>query len=261
MAAQRITLTIISAALATGLLLPLAAHAEEEPMATDRPDVVESSNVVGQGRFQIETSFASESNKVDGVKTTTRMTPTLLRYGLTENTELRLETDGFMREGGERGFADVSVGLKWHTHDGDDATGRPSVGWLFHADLDSGSQAFRGHGVRPSVRMVAEWELPQDWSVGVMPGALADTNDDGKHYVAGSLAVVLGKSWTDAFRSFVEVAGHQLTSAKNGGSVITYDVGMAYLITPTLQVDTAISIGANERTPDRQWTVGLSVKF
>lgn len=258
--AARIPTTIISAALAAALL-PLAAHAEEEPMATDRPDVVESSNVVGKGRFQIETSFASESNKVAGVKTTTRMTPTLLRYGITENTELRLETDGFLREGDERGFADVSLGLKWHTHDGDDASGKPSVGWLFHADLDSGSSAFRGHGVRPSVRMVAEWELPQDWSLGVMPGLLRDTNDAGEHYVAGSLAVVLGKSWTDKFRTFVEVAGHQLTSAKNGGSVVTYDVGMAYLITPTMQVDTAVSIGANQYSPDRQWTVGFSIKF
>lgn len=256
----RIPTTIISAALAAALL-PLAAHAEEEPMATDRPDVVESSNVVGKGRFQIETSFASESNKVAGVKTTTRMTPTLLRYGITENTELRLETDGFLREGDERGFADVSLGLKWHTHDGDDASGKPSLGWLFHADLDSGSSAFRGHGVRPSVRMVAEWELPQDWSLGVMPGLLRDTNDAGEHYVAGSLAVVLGKSWTDKFRTFVEVAGHQLTSAKNGGSVVTYDVGMAYLITPTMQVDTAVSIGANQYSPDRQWTVGFSIKF
>ena len=254
--------TIISVALAAGLLLPLTAHAaEEEPMATDRPDVVESSNVVGKGRFQIETSFASESNKADGVKTTTRMTPTLLRYGISENTELRLETDGFLRESDERGFADVSLGLKWHTHDGDDAAGKPSVAWLFHADLDSGSSAFRGHGVRPSARMVAEWELPQDWSFGVMPGVLSDTNEAGERFVAGSLAAVVGKSWTDAFRTFVEVAGHQLTSAKNGGSVITYDVGMAYLITPTMQVDTAVSFGANQYTPDQQWTVGFSVKF
>lgn len=257
MAAHRLT----AIALATALLLPLAAHAEDEPMATDRPDVVESSNVVGKGRFQIETSFATESDKVAGVKTTTRTTPTLLRYGLTDNTELRLETDGFIRDGRDRGFADAAIGLKWHTQDGDEATGRPSVGWLFHADLDSGSRPFRGHGIRPSVRMVAEWELPDDWSVGVMPGVLRDTNDAGKHFIAGSLAVVLGKAWTHEFRTFVEVAGHQLTSAKNGGSVITYDVGMAYLITPTMQVDTAVSLGANDRSPDRQWTVGFSIKF
>ncbi|MGH6647511.1 transporter [Aquabacterium sp.] len=249
------------AALTAALLLPLASRAEEAAMATDRPDIVESSAVVGLHRFQVETSFASESNKVDGVKTTTRMTPTLLRYGITENTELRLETDGFLRDGQDHGFSDVSLGLKWHTHDGDDATGKPAIAWLFHADLDSGSQAFRGHGVRPSVRMVAEWELPHDLSLGIMPGVLRDTNDDGRHFVAGIFAVTLGKSWTDDFRTFVEVAGQQLTSTKNGGAVVTYDAGMAYMLSPTMQIDTAVSIGANHHTPDRLWTVGFSVKF
>lgn len=253
--------SITSALLVTGLLLPLATHAEEAPMATDRPDIVESSAVVGKGRFQVETSFAAETDKAAGVKTTTRMTPTLLRYGITDNTELRLETDGFLHNGQDHGFSDVSLGLKWHTHDGEDATGKPAIAWLFHADLDSGSQPFRGHGVRPSVRMVAEWELPNDFSLGIMPGLLRDTNDAGKHFTAGIFAVTLGKGWTDNFRTFIEVAGQQLTSNKNGGSVVTYDAGMAYLLSPTMQIDTAISIGVNDHTPDRLWTVGFSIKF
>jgi hypothetical protein len=254
--------TITPTTLAACLLLPLATHAEEAAMATDRPDIVESSAVVGKGRFQLETSFAAESDKADdGTRTTTRMTPTLLRYGITDTTELRLETDGFLRDGTHHGFSDVSLGLKWHTHDGDDASGRPAIAWLFHADLDSGSQPFRGHGVRPSVRMVAEWELPHDLTLGVMPGLLRDTNEDGRHFTAGIFAVTFGQGWTDNFRTFVEVAGQQLTSKKNGGSVVTYDAGMAYLLSPTMQIDTAVSIGANHHTPDRLWTVGFSVKF
>lgn len=253
--------SLTSAALAATLLLPLSTQAEEAAMATDRPDVVESSAVVGLGRFQVETSFASETNQVGGIKTTTRSTPTLLRYGITNNAELRLETDGFLRDGQDHGFADVSLGLKWHTHDGDEATGRPGIAWLFHADLDTGSRPFRGQGVRPSVRMVAEWELPHDISLGVMPGLLRDQNGEGKHFVAGIFAVTVGKSWTDEFRTFVEVAGQQLTSVKNGGSIITCDAGAAYMLSPTMQLDAAVSIGANQTTPDRLWTVGFSVKF
>lgn len=39
--------------LTTGLLAvcAISARAEEEPLATDRPDFVESSDVVGAGRF------------------------------------------------------------------------------------------------------------------------------------------------------------------------------------------------------------------
>lgn len=115
--------------------------------------------------------------------------------------------------------------------------------------------------MRTEGRTVAEWELPNDFSLGIMPGLLRDTNDAGKHFTAGIFAVTLGKGWTDNFRTFIEVAGQQLTSNKNGGSVVTYDAGMAYLLSPTMQIDTAISIGVNDHTPDRLWTVGFSIKF
>jgi len=56
-------------ALSACALLSPAASAAEEAIATDRPDVVESSDVVGHGRFQIETSVACERDERDGVRT------------------------------------------------------------------------------------------------------------------------------------------------------------------------------------------------
>ncbi|MDE2401171.1 MAG: transporter [Burkholderiales bacterium] len=256
---------------ASALLAPQAGAQANDPINTDRPDVVESSAVVGPGRFQIETSFASERNDFEGLRTTTRTTPTLLRYGLSETTELRLETDGFtQRQSSDiasgtstrtRGFSDVAVGVKWHTHDGDEAKGTPGIAWLLHADLSTGSQEFRGDGVRPSLRMSAEWDLPHDLSLGVMPGLLVDTNSDGHRFVAGLLAVTMSKSWNDAFRTFIEVAGQRLTSDTNGGSVVTCDLGAAYLLTRSTQVDVAIMRGVTRYAPDLLWTVGLSTKF
>jgi hypothetical protein len=75
--------------LTTGLLAMCAfsARAEEEPLATDRPDFVESSDVVGAGRFQIETSVAFERSKVDGTREKLRATPTLLRIGIGDTLE------------------------------------------------------------------------------------------------------------------------------------------------------------------------------
>ncbi|MBL8511944.1 MAG: transporter [Betaproteobacteria bacterium] len=246
------------------------AVAEEESIITDRPDFVESGAVVGKGRLQIETSVAGLRNNADGVKERGRATPTLFRYGVSDHWELRLETEGFLRARvtdttrgrtvSESGFADVSVGAKWHMQDGDEH-GKPAIAWLFHADLDSGSSAFRGKGVRPSVRMVAEWELPDEYSLGVMPGFIVDKNDDNKRFVAGIAAVTVGKGWTDNFRTFIEVAGEQIASRKNGGSQVNYTAGMAYLITKAMQVDFAVSHGANHDTPDWQWTAGFSIKF
>src|SRR5216117_3298997 len=135
-----------------------AAAAHAEPIVTDRPDFVEASSVVGSGHFQIETSVARANDPSEHVTNT----PTLLRYGLTDTLELRLESEGWQRStsGGEvqRGGADATVGLKWHARNGDEDDGVAAIAWLVDATLPTGSAPFRGRGVRPSLRMVMEWE-------------------------------------------------------------------------------------------------------
>ena len=237
-----------------------------DAIATDRPDFVESSDVVGTGRFQVETSFSFERNTADGIKTRTVTTPTLLRFGLSDKLELRLETDGFVRakadgQPTQRGISDTALGIKWHLQDGDEASGKPAIGWLLNLDMDSGSAAFRGQGVRPSLLAVFEWELPHGFSLGVMPGVISDKNADGKRFAAGILAAVLGKELTPEWHGFIELAGQQLTSVKNGGSVVSFDTGVSYLVNDSAQVDFSVARGLTSYTPDFTWGVGLSVRF
>lgn len=247
----------------------LSAHAEA--ISTDRPDFVESSAVVGKGRFQIETSVAGEHDRADSVRSHTLATPTLLRLGISDNLELRLETDGAQRTrltddasgiaARDQGWADVSLGVKWHWGDGDEAAGRPAMAWLLHADLDTGSAPYRGRGVRPSLRLVAEWELADEWSLGVMPGVYLGRNDTERRYVGAIAAIVAAKGWTERLRSFFELAGRRIARGRDGGSVFTFDTGIAYLVTDNVQLDGAIYAGLNRNAPDLGWTLGLSVKF
>ena len=245
------------------------AQAAEEAIATDRPDFVESSDVVGKGHVQIETSLAWERDKTGSLTTRTRSTPSLLRLGLGEDWELRFETDGSLNQRTsdlgvttrERGWSDLSVGIKWHTAEGDEATHKPGTAWLFHVDVDSGSSAFRGQGLRPSLRFVAEWELPDGFSLGVMPGIYLDKNEQGKHFTGGILAATLGKTLTEKLHGFVELAGQQIASSRNGGSLLTFDTGLAYLLSNDMQIDTALSRGLNKTSPDFSWTVGFSARF
>ena len=250
-------------------ILPALAHAAEDEIATDRPDFVESSNVVGKGHFQFETSFAHDRNKADGIKDKTYSTPTLLRYGISDNWELRLEADGRIRATStdtasgarltESGYADVSLGVKWHVADEQGA--RPSMGLLAHVDLDTGSAPFRAQGKGGSLRLAAEWELANDFSLGVMPGLAWLPNDNGDRHATGVFGIVVGKGWTDQLRTFVEYSDEKIARARDGGTISTLDVGAAYLLSNTVQIDTALSRGLNHRTPDWSWTVGLSMKF
>lgn len=242
-----------------------------EPIQTDRPDFVESSDVVGAGHFQIETSVAVSHDAEDGVKTRERSFPTLLRVGLNDTVELRIETDGpiYQRVHEQatgltthaHGMADVALGLKWHMRDGDEERGTPGIGWLLHVDMDSGSGAFRGQGWRPSLRMVAEWALPHGYSVGVMPGLYQERDDEDKAYVGGIFAVVVGKALNDQWRVFGELTGEALTTPRHGGNVVTADAGAAVLLGKDIQLDCAFAKGMSRHAPNQAWTLGLSVRF
>ncbi|WCE03702.1 transporter [Pseudoxanthomonas sp. JBR18] len=235
------------------------AQAQSEPIATDRPDFVESSLTVGDRRLQVETSVAWERDEgLDGYST-----PTLFRYGIGPDWELRLETDGWQTVdapagGRDSGFSDVSLGVKRHLTS---EVGGATLAWLLHVDLPSGAHSVRGRGARPSLRLVAEWELSDSVSAGVMPGLIHDADEDGHHYTAGIFGAVLGKAWSERSRSFVEVALPQIAHHDDGGTLAQLNVGSAWLLNQDVQVDVVYSHGLNDRSPDHAVGAGLSFRF
>ena len=242
------------------------AGAEEEAIVTDRPDFVESSDVVGRGHVQLEGGLSLERNAQGAVDSRAWTTPFLLRVGLGDSWEARVETDGYVAarsdapgvSSSEHGNADLALGVKHNFRKADGSS--PGMAVLLHVDLASGSRAYRGYGARPSLRAVAEWDLPGDTSLGVMPGLFFDRNEQHR-FTSGIFAVTYGKQWTARSHSFVEVAGQQLAHSIDGGSIVTYDAGWAYLLTRDGQVDLAVSRGANDNTPDWSYGAGLSWRF
>jgi hypothetical protein len=260
---------LIRLATVAGAALLCASAQAEDSIETDRPDFVESSAVVGAGHWQVETGLTFDRTSTAGATTRSVTTPTLLRFGLGETTELRLETDGLARERtsdpaagtshGEHGYADLALGIKWHVLEGEGST--PGVAWLLHVDTATGSAAFRGAGLRPSLRAAIEWDLPEDFSLGVMPGVYVDRNDQGKRYAGGILAATFGKAWSPRWHSFLEVAGQRLASRGNGGSTVTLDAGLAFVATPWLQFDVEVAHGLSDAAPDLASGAGVSIKF
>jgi len=256
-------------AVAAALLLSLAGasvQAETDgPIVTDRPDVSESSDVVGAGRFQIETSIEWARDGAGAAAVRERSFPTLLRIGLDKAWELRIETELHVRQrsalGSASGTPDTAVGLKWHVQDGDDDDFVPSVAALLHADLPTGSAGFKGSGVRPSLRVVGEWELGNGWSIGAMPGIASLSDDQGQRYTAGSLAVTLGKEFNADWRGYVEWSAEQWASRRHGGNVYSADAGVAWLWSPDVQLDASVTRGISRAATDWRWGLGLSVRY
>jgi hypothetical protein len=237
-----------------------------EPLSTDRPDFVESSLTVGTMVFQFEAGVIGARTDLAAGRYEQYATPFLLRFGVAKAWELRLETAGYLREelGGETdsGFADAALGVKWHSMDGGEVgSAKPSMAWLVHVDLGVGSKAFRIAGAQPSLRGVAEWAFTEKLAFGTMFGLRYNKSDDENRYTAGIFGAVLGFSFTDRFRGFVEFAAPQIASADDGGNIMTWDLGVAYLISPDWQVDGSVAFGANDNSLDFLWAVGLSGRF
>ena len=246
---------------------------QDEPINADRPDFVESSEVVSKGRFQVETSFLVERERSAEERQRTYSMPTMLRFGLNDAFELRIESDGRTvqhtrdKASGERstmaGYADTSVGFLWHALDGEGM--RPSVGVLVDAELPTGSRSLRGVGVRPSLRVVGEWELPNEMELGVMPGIFVahkeENNRTTPRHGYGLFGIVLDKAFNERLHGLVELSLPRIAHVRHGGTQASFDIGVTYLLSKDCQLDTLFSRGLNHRTPYASWTVGLSFRL
>ncbi len=234
----------------------------------DRPNVANSSQVVGQGRVQLEIGASWDRQRDDALHVRTLTTPVLLRIGLGDTAELRVESDGRSiehevdRTAGMRrtnaGWEATSIGFKWRFADGED--GRPALGLIGNVALPTGSSALRVRGLLPQLVLAAEWDLPKDWSLAVTPGAGADVDEDGARYNYGVLAASLGKKFNERVQGFFEVAAPQIASASHGGNRVQVDAGVSWLLNKNCQVDAMVVHGLNRNTPDLGLAFGLSVR-
>jgi len=245
------------------------AHAaNDDAIIPDRPSVTASSQVVGQGRVQLEIGANWDRERHEALHVRTLGTPTLLRIGLGDTTELRVETDGrsiartFEPATGVRststGWQSTAVGLKWHIADGEGQ--RPSLGLIGSVTLPTGSAALRGKGLLPRLEMAAEWEISDDWSLAITPGVGADVDDGGVRFGYAVLAASLGRKLTERLQGFVELAAPQVASSSHGGAQAQVDVGVSWLLNKNCQVDAMVVRGLNHHTPDLGLAFGLSVR-
>ena len=244
-----------------GLTLATPTTRAAEPIDTDGPDFVESSETVPKGRFQYEVDMVAEQNRRVSPRTTDLSTPALLKYGVGETMELRVAPGGYIRRGNRYGMADTAFGLKWHTQDRDEKTGTPAVSWIAHVEAPTGSGMVRGQGARPSLRSVITWDLPFNLALGVMPGIKSDTTAEGRRFTSAILGVVLNRRINENFRFFVEMSVAQIARARDGGVLNSWDLGAAYVVTPDLQIGARAGVGANRNSPNGFVLFELAQRF
>src|SRR5699024_6931053 len=91
----------------------------------------------------------------------------MLRYGLTQNVELRLSFNSFVVETrpaeNESGITDPGLGLKFNLHNDPDS--RLSLSGLASVSIPAGYSPFSNDHWEPSLTLLADYQLSEYWAV------------------------------------------------------------------------------------------------
>jgi hypothetical protein len=232
-----------------------------EAIDTDGPDFVESSEVVPLRYIQYELGLGSSSGSPNSVQSSTAETPLLLRYGVAKDWELRVQSDGYISQNGDRGVGTTAFGFKYRSQGRDLKTGVPAIAWIFHLETPLASPVYRNNGIFPSLRSVITWDLINDFSVAIMPGVAKQVNSAGEAFTGAIFGAVLGKRLSDKTRVFIELSVPTISQSSQAGIIASGDIGAAYLITNDTQVGFRAGLGLNTNSPRQYILFELAQRY
>jgi hypothetical protein len=159
--------------------------------------------------------------------------------------------------GADTDALDMSLGARWRVLHGDASSHVPLAAWM--PDMQSADS--RLPALRPTMNLSGEWALPNDFSLGVMPGMAVDYSALGRRQSTGTLAVTLGKTWSPQWRTFVDMARDRVAAVQLAGVSTSVDAGITFVAAPGTQIDFAVTRGLSDTAPPFQAGVGLSSSF
>jgi len=228
---------------------------DKTEIVTDRPDVTESAVVVPQGSLQAENGITWTFN---GSNNTVATCQSLLRFGLTGNTELRLATPGYQSSvwgtGEASGFSDVSIGIKQQLVPQSSGF---ELSVILAASLPTGSASQTSHRVDPFVKFPWSHELGHGWSIGGMASLFWPT-EQGRKNLTWEPTFVLEREIIKSIDVFAEYAGDY---SQNRTSRQIVHFGTSYRITARSQIDVHFGFGVSSGAPKQFFAVGYSFRL
>ena len=256
---QRWRASLCCAGVLAGALCPDAAQAGECPspqseIATDRPDVTNSSLVVPAGSIQSEngvnTSGQSAGKGFDGSNSR-------IRFGVAPCLEVLVDIPSYVgRLTGavDTGFTNVSPGVKWQV------SGLPepaNLSLVFGVGLPTGTPAITGAGLQPYLQIPWSYELGDGWGISGMVTSFLRPSEIANHQTSEATFVIERKV-TERLALFAEYVGDY---PSRGASTALLNVGGGYLLNRTEQLDFHLAFGLNRNSPDYIIGVGYSYRW
>lgn len=234
---------ILVSVLAALLTVPVAGQEQQETIVADRPGLADGASTVGRGVFQIETGVT-----VDRQGDESWSLPTLLRIGLGDRIELRIDSDVLGRSSDGSDLAPVAVGFKLRL-----TNGAMPLSLLANVQPPSGGGSRRTTGFEGEARLVSDIELGGGFALTPNAGlSLVEGGD-----ATGLFAMTLEKEIGNAL-PFIDFE----TSFGHGDTSVIADAGVAWIVRPHTQLDVSAGVDvAGDEYPEWFIAAGFSRRF
>jgi Putative MetA-pathway of phenol degradation len=224
------------------------------PIATDRPDVTNSSIVVPEGSLQnengINVSRRDGADIFDG-------TNTRWRYGVAPCFEVLIDVPnytGTFRGAGDSGFGNVAPAFKWQVKPLPDKVEFSVTAGL---GLPTGARAIAGPGPQPYLQFPWSVELGGGWGISGMVTNFFTPMSTVDRY-SNQTTFVIEREFGERSFLFAEYVGD---FPLKGGTGQLFNSGGGYRITDTQQVDFHVGIGLNRVAPAYIFGIGYSFRL
>jgi hypothetical protein len=224
----------------------------KDELATDRPDVTNSSLVVPTGSFQSENGINLSGR---GAWQTIDGTNTRWRLGVAPCLEFLVDLPTYsanVRQLGNSGFSDVSPAVKWQISP---VPGTIDLSIVSGVALPTGAAAIAGRGTQPYLQFPWSWELQDGWGVSGMFTEFFRPEELTTRHVTETTFVV-EKKLTEKLTLFTEYVGDYPEGA---GPSLQINSGGEYHLNRSQQVDFHIAFGLNHNAPN--YIVGVGYSF
>jgi hypothetical protein len=224
------------------------------PIATDRPDITNSSVVVPVGSLQnengVNVSRRAGADIFDG-------TNSRWRLGVTPCFEVLVDLPNYvgpLRGTGAAGFGNVAPAFKWQISP---VPGKVDLSMTVGAGLPTGAVGIAGHGVQPYLQFPWSVELGDGWAItGMVTNFFAP--DDPVNKYSNQTTFVIEKEFGERYFLFAEYVGD---FPLNGGTSQLFNSGGGYRITNTQQIDFHLGFGLNRNSPNYIFGLGYSFRL
>lgn len=265
---------LLSTALIAGPLaaqpaaVPTASMAEA-PICTDRPTKSNFACTVPKGLIQIEADGFNWLQTGSGGTRTDQLlfTNPTFKYGLSDSSDVQLSWVPFMTVRSRNaagqvttlsGVGDVTLRFKQRLTSADGAF---QLAILPFVKLPTARLGVGNGKVEGGVAVPINISAPGGWTFTLGPqlDVLADFDGNGRH--AGLTGLINIARQFGKFTLYNEIWTSQ--NFDPGGTVnqYSYDVSLAWLPQPTLQLDIGANVGLNRNTPDLVAYFGISTRF